>query len=66
MRWLNDWLEGDGITYAPDETYDGDSHMWKSEDMIQWTDLGPIMDINGSNPGMTFDGRYFYLFNESG
>jgi len=62
----NDWLEVNGITYAPDENHEGDSHMWKSEDMINWIDMGPIQGINGSDPGMTFDGRYYYLFNESG
>ncbi len=62
----NDWLEAGGVTYAPDENYEGDSHMWKSEDMINWIDMGPIQGINGSDPGMTFDGRFYYLFNESG
>ncbi len=61
----NDWLEIDGVTYAPDENHEGFSHMWKSTDMITWVDLGPISGINGSDPGMIFDGKDYYLFNES-
>ncbi|MCP4414794.1 MAG: T9SS type A sorting domain-containing protein, partial [Gammaproteobacteria bacterium] len=62
----NDWLEVDGITYAPDENYLGESHMWKSDDMLNWVDMGPITGINGSDPGMVFDGEFYYLFNEDG
>jgi hypothetical protein len=61
----NDWIEIGGTFYAPDETYDGDSHMWISPDLIQWTDLGKIQGINGSDPGILYDGAAFYLFNES-
>lgn len=61
----NDWLEVDGVTYAPDENYNGDSHIWKSEDMLTWIDMGPITGINGSDPGMVYDGQFYYLFNES-
>ena len=62
----NDWLQVDGIWYAPDETSNGESHMWMSEDILHWQDLGPIKGINGHDPGMVWDGEYFYLFNESG
>jgi|GEM_PF-2512427 len=62
----NDWLEVDGVYYAPDETHDGESHMWKSEDILNWTDIGPISGITGHDPGMAFDGEHYYLFNESG
>jgi len=61
----NDWLEVDGTIYAPDETHDGDSHMWRSTNMLTWEDMGPISGINGSDPGMTYDGQDYYLFNES-
>ena len=60
----NDWLEVDGTIYAPDETYDGESHMWKSTDYLHWEDLGAITGINGADPGMVYDGENFYLFNE--
>lgn len=62
----NDWLEVNGIFYAPDETHDGESHMWQSKDIVNWEDLGPISGILGADPGMVFDGNDFFLFNENG
>ncbi len=62
----NDWLEVDGTFYAPDETHDGESHMWQSEDITTWKDLGPITGILGADPGMVYDGKDFFLFNENG
>ncbi len=62
----NDWLEVDGTFYAPDETHDGESHMWLSKDIINWTDLGPVTGILGGDPGMVYDGKDFFLFNENG
>lgn len=62
----NDWLEVDGKFYAPDETHGGESHMWLSEDIINWQDLGPITGILGADPGMVYDGQDFFLFNENG
>lgn len=62
----NDWLEVDGTYYAPDETHDGESHMWMSNDIVNWKDLGPIHGILGADPGIVFDGKDFFLFNENG
>lgn len=62
----NDWLEVDGVYYAPDETHAGESHMWRSKDLTSWQDLGAIAGILGSDPGLAYDGKYFYLFNENG
>ena len=62
----NDWLEVDDTFYAPDETHDGDSHMWRSQDIVHWEDLGPISGILGADPGMVYDGEHFFLFNENG
>jgi len=61
----NDWLDVDGTYYAPDENNLGNSHMWTSTDLLNWNDIGEIVNINGSDPGMIYDGRDFYLFNES-
>lgn len=61
----NDWIEVNGVYYAPDETHQGNSHMWESNDMLTWKDLGEIEGINGSDPGITYDGQDFYLFNEA-
>ncbi|MDZ7721257.1 MAG: hypothetical protein U5R06_00150 [candidate division KSB1 bacterium] len=62
----NDWLHVNGVWYAPDETSDGDSHMWMSEDILNWQDLGPIQGITGHDPGIVWDGEFLYLFNETG
>jgi len=62
----NDWLEVNGVYYAPDETYQSVSHLWKSEDMINWVDLGVIENKVGTDPGIIFDGDRFHLFSENG
>jgi len=62
----NDWLEVDGTYYAPDETHDGESHMWVSEDITTWKDLGAVEGILGGDPGIVYDGEDFLLFNENG
>lgn len=61
----NDWIFAEGRWYAPDESRDHISRMWSSEDLIHWTLHGPIVGINGHDPGMVWDGTRYYLFNES-
>ena len=61
----NDWIDIDGVYYAPDENYDGDSHMWVSQNLVDWENIGEIEGINGSDPGIVYDGESFYLFNEA-
>jgi len=61
----NDWVYVDGSYYAPDENYNGDSHMWVSHDLFTWENIGRISGINGSDPGIIHDGEHFYLFNEA-
>lgn len=61
----NDWFYHEGKWYAPDESRDHTSRMWTSPDTVSWKLEGPIDGINGHDPGMTWDGEYFYLFNES-
>lgn len=60
----NDWLEVNGTYYAPDETHDGESHMWISNDIVNWKNIGPIKGILGNDPGICYDGMHFFLFNE--
>ena len=62
----NDWLEVNGVYYAPDETYQSMAHLWKSDDMINWVDLGVIENKTGTDPGIIFDGAQFHLFSENG
>lgn len=62
----NDWIEIEGIYYAPDETYQSMSHLWTSEDMIRWEDRGVIKNKVGTDPGIVFDGERFHLFSENG
>lgn len=61
----NDWILIDSTYYAPDETYEGMSHLWTSTDLITWTDQGVIREKVGSDPGICFDGRTFHLFSEN-
>jgi hypothetical protein len=62
----NDWLEVNGVFYAPDETYQSMSHLWMSTDMFSWTDLGIIENKVGTDPGLIHDGNRFHLFSENG
>ena len=62
----NDWIEIDGILYAPDETHQSMSHLWMSKDYIKWTDLGMIKNKVGTDPGICYDGEQFHLFSENG
>ncbi|MCF8264147.1 MAG: hypothetical protein K9I99_06550, partial [Melioribacteraceae bacterium] len=62
----NDWLEVNGVFYAPDETYQSMAHLWISEDMISWVDKGVIENKVGTDPGIIFDGVQFHLFSENG
>jgi hypothetical protein len=63
----NDWIyvEPDDRWYAPDEYGGGDSHMWTSPDLIEWTNNGPINNMTGHDPGMAWDGEEYHLFNEN-
>lgn len=60
----NDWIFMDGVYYSPDESRDHSSKMWTSTDLLHWTNQDTIHGINGHDPGMCFDGAFFYLFNE--
>ncbi|WP_353414222.1 hypothetical protein [Arenicella sp. 4NH20-0111] len=60
----NDWFFHSGTWYAPDESRDHTSRMWTSKDTVSWKLEGPIEGINGHDPGIIWDGEYFYLFNE--
>ena len=62
----NDWIEIDNRIYAPDETHQGMSHLWMSDDFIHWKDLGPIRNKRGTDPGICYDGAQFHLFSENG
>lgn len=62
----NDWIyvNQTNTWYAPDETGGGPSHMWTSENLIDWSNQGPIKNMLGHDPGMVWDGSRFHLFNE--
>lgn len=60
----NDWMKAKNVYFAPDETNQSDGHMWVSNDLINWKDLGVIQGKEGTDPGMTFDGYRYHLFNE--
>ena len=62
----NDWIYAKGILWSPDETKRDDSHMWSSENLAEWTNEGVIQGMVGHDPGLCYDGRRFYLFNEKG
>ena len=61
----NDWIFAEGLWYAPDESRDHTSRMWTSETLEHWVLRGAIEGINGHDPGMAYDGEYYYLFNEA-
>jgi hypothetical protein len=62
----NDWIHVDGTWYAPDESRDRISRLWMSTSLVEWENTGPIQNIHGHDPGIAYDGEYFYLFTEDG
>lgn len=62
----NDWIYAEETWWAPDETKGEDSHMWSSDDLAWWTNEGVIRGMDGHDPGIVYDGKRYYLFNEKG
>jgi hypothetical protein len=61
----NDWIEVEGVYYAA-ATTEGPASIWTSENLAEWTHVGPLYNFVGSDPGIAFDGENFHLFIEDG
>ena len=62
----SDWVNVNGVWYAPDESRDGVSRMWTSENLVHWKLNGPVKGQKGHDAGAVWDGEKFYLFTQEG
>jgi len=41
-------------------------NLWTSRDLVHWTNNGILNEVTGHDPGITFDGHFYYLICEDG